>query len=131
MADAFEFSIELGKLAEELTTGEVQQLTKKLALAGLKGVVMKSPVDKGTFRGNWNVSIHAPDVSTTETADKSGDVTIAKGEAVIAAAAPYQAIHISNGLAYGPSLENGHSKQAPQGMVALTYAELQSMFSGD
>ncbi len=131
MADVFQFSLELGKVAEELTTEQVQLMTKKLALTALERVVMRSPVDTGRFRGNWNVSVDAPDTSVSGAVDKTGQATITEGAAKIEGAGPFQAIYLSNNLAYGPALENGHSKQAPGGMVALTYAELQSMIPGE
>ncbi|WP_429820275.1 hypothetical protein [Ensifer sp. B1-9] len=52
---------------------------------------------------------------------------MAKGAAIIAAADPFQAIFITNNLPYATALEAGHSKQAPIGMVAVTFAELESM----
>ena len=38
-------------------------------------------------------------------------------------------IWIQNNAPYGPALEDGHSGQAPSGMVAVTFAELEVMFA--
>jgi len=38
---------------------------------------------------------------------------------------------LTNSLAYGPRLEEGlHSRQAPQGMVAITVLEFQPIVNG-
>lgn len=123
--DAFQFRLSLERLGRELPAEMVQQVTRKLALQALNGVVMKSPVDTGRFRGNWNVSVDHIDYTTTEDIDKGGQATIAKGSGTIAKIQPYQVVWLSNNLGYARRLETGWSKQAPAGVVALTVAELQ------
>lgn len=127
MADAFNFALDLRKFAESIPEEMVKPVVQKLAMHALRGVVLKSPVDTGRFRGNWNVAVNRIDYSVTAETDKSGGGVIAKGAALIASAEPDQAIHISNNVPYAVSLEKGHSKQAPIGMVSLTFAELESM----
>ncbi|PDT24461.1 HK97 gp10 family phage protein [Rhizobium hidalgonense] len=127
MANAFSFALDLRKFADSIPEELVKPVVQKFAMHALSSVVMKSPVDTGRFRGNWNVAVNAVDYSVSEVTDKSGGSTIAKGVATIEAAAPEQAIFISNNVPYAVALENGHSKQAPAGVVALTFAELESM----
>ncbi|ASY62526.1 Phage protein [Sinorhizobium sojae CCBAU 05684] len=123
-----DFALSLQALGEELTDDAVQQVVQKVALQALRGVVMKSPVDTGRFRGNWTVSVDAKDTSITDATDKGGGETIAKGAALIAALPPYRTVWISNNLPYARRLETGWSKQAPAGVVALTIAEIESQF---
>jgi hypothetical protein len=127
MADAFNFTLDLRKFVDSIPEEMVKPVVQKLALHALRGVVLKSPVDTGRFRGNWNVAVNHIDYSVTTAPDKSGGGVIAKGAALIAAAEPGQAIYISNNVPYAVALELGHSKQAPAGVVALTFAELESM----
>lgn len=127
MADAFNFALDLRKFADSIPVEMVKPVVQKLAMHALRGVVMKSPVDTGRFRGNWNVAVNRIDYSVTAETDKSGGSVIAKGAAIIASAEPDQAICISNNVPYAVALEFGHSKQAPAGIVALTFAELESM----
>ncbi|APO74575.1 hypothetical protein AM571_CH01754 [Rhizobium etli 8C-3] len=127
MADAFNFALDLRKFVDSIPEEMVKPVVQKLALHALRGVVMKSPVDTGRFRGNWNVAVNRIDYSVTAETDKSGGSVIAKGAALIASAGPDQAIYISNNVPYAAALETGHSKQAPAGVVALTFAELESM----
>jgi len=124
--NAFEFALSLERLGEELTDDVILEVTKKLSMQAMRGVVMKSPVDTGRFRGNWNVSINTRDDTVTEALDKGGQGAIAKGTGIISALPPYTVVYISNNLPYARRLETGWSKQAPAGMVALTLAELEA-----
>ena len=113
---------------------------RRVALAGLKGVMMKSPVDEGTFRGNWNVGVNKIDTSTKgETGEtvkrtKKGKATkkaidpekFAEGEQRIGSIVIGSHINISNALPYAMRLEKGDSAQAPSGMVTTTLIELKN-----
>lgn len=121
---AKEFIIDLNDAFEEVVEQEVLLITTKMALDALNRVVMRSPVDTGRFRANWNVAFGAQDTTITTQIDPSGQATIARGTAVIGSYNSDKIIWLSNSLPYANRLENGWSKQAPQGMVALTFAEL-------
>jgi hypothetical protein len=80
----------------------------------------------GRLRANWNVSLVAPDASTTEAVDKSGAPTIENGITVIGRADGEQDIWITNNLPYALAVEYGHSAvQAPAGMVRVSIADFQ------
>jgi hypothetical protein len=103
------------------------EATKKIAMEILSRVVLKSPVDTGRFRGNWTVSLNTPDLGITDGVDPSGGATIARGSSVITGMREPRVIYVSNNLPYAQRLEEGSSKQAPAGMVAVTLAELAVM----
>ena len=65
--------------------------TIRIANDAHSSVVRLSPVDTGFFRTSWE---YYP--------------------------MEYPEINIRNNTEYGPALENGHSKQAPHGMVQAT-----------
>ena len=110
----------------KLSAKTANQETRKLALAGLKGVVEKSPVDEGTFKGNWNVGIDKTDESTdTSKKDKTGGQTQSEGGAIIGRFKNGQDIIISNNMPYGNKLEHGYSPKS-QGMIRRTFAELKA-----
>lgn len=95
-------------------------IVKKAAAVTLERLVHTTPHDTGRARAQYNVSIGAPDTSVTEETDYDGDATIAKGQAIIAAAtvlAPGTPITITNALDYIEALDSGWSQQAPAGMV--------------
>lgn len=129
-ARKFELQLSQEWLEAQDDIGEAVEL---ISLEAFKRIVEKSPVDTGRFRGNWNASIGSADASTTETVDKSGGATNARAAGVISGYSGYDslpAIYITNGLPYAVRLEDGHSKQAPGGMVALTLTEIEAMFDG-
>ena len=104
--------------------GAVSQVTRRVALQVLSGVVQRTPVDTGRARGNWQTSIGRGPTSTTERLDKSGGAAISEGTAVIGGHKDFEQIQMTNNLPYIARLEDGYSKQAPEGMVGLTLAAL-------
>src|SRR5690606_23664498 len=115
---------------------------------------MRTPVDSGRARGNWQVTIGTPASGVVPVSDKQGGQTIAKGTETINAIPPFDVVWITNNMPYievleyglfnppdpGPSkdprpdrkgrvlVKDGYSQQAPQGMVGVTLAELRTMF---
>lgn len=81
-------------------------------------VILASPVDKGRFRANWNVSTGKPDLATTEDTDKDGGKTISRAQAVKVQLG--DDVYTTNNLPYAKPLEEGSSTQAPHGMVATS-----------
>ncbi|MEN6306679.1 MAG: HK97 gp10 family phage protein [Anaerohalosphaeraceae bacterium] len=124
-----QFNQEVDDFAKTLVPEKVILLQKKIVLEALKRLVMKTPVDTGRARGNWQVTIGRPATAAIEAVDKSGGETIKKGLAAIADMPPYQVVWISNNVDYIEFLEDGTSRQAPEGMMSLTLEELKVMFS--
>lgn len=106
-------------------------LQRNLAMQAFTGVMRKSPVKSGRFRGNWRVGINLVDLtenwayknkSAQGSVDPKGFGT---GKNAILGAKWGDSIYITNNLIYGPKLESGTwSKQAPNGMLKITFAEV-------
>ncbi|WP_342049878.1 MULTISPECIES: HK97 gp10 family phage protein [unclassified Cupriavidus] len=97
-------------------------VVRKVGLDLMTSLVLKSPVDTGRFRGNWQVQYNlAP--STVPTLDKSGGPTIAAANGALQTVVIGQTFYLVNHLPYAQRLEYGWSKQAPAGMVRLTLSE--------
>ena len=95
----------------------------------LQGVVLKSPVDTGAFRGNHRVSIGSVDYTKDfQKIDKSGTTTIADGMAKVLSVQLGMRVFISNNLPYAIALENGHSGQAPLGIYSITFQSVTSRY---
>jgi hypothetical protein len=125
MASNAKFISQINKFAK-LSAKTANEETRKAALVGLSGVVTKSPVDEGTFRGNWNVGIDNADTSVNyDKKDKQGSMTVSEGGAVIGRFRNGDNIVISNNLPYGNRLEFGYSPQS-SGMIRRTFAELKN-----
>lgn len=114
------------RLIYKSPVGDPSKWTEGFKAAGIKlGWFDKNYVG-GRFRANWGVNIGSPSGGTVDTVDKSGESTIAKNNASIAQWNGRDAIYLTNHLPYAIALENGHSKQAPAGMVRITVAEMQN-----
>ena len=97
---------------------------RSVSLQGLKMVMKKSPVDNGTFRGNWNVGINAIDNSTSD--NKDAGSAQSEGKQRLGSLKVGDGINISNALPYAMRLVFGYSDQAPSGMVRTTEHELKN-----
>lgn len=127
------FNIDLRKFAQK-TGLELDTVVRKVALDAYSRVTKKTPVDTGRARANWNVGVGSPDLSVEDDGFKKGtgshrgkssspsspqasEVTLSRGDG-------NKTIYITNSLPYIHTLEDGHSTQAPNGMVSLTLSEL-------
>lgn len=126
-SSAKQFKLDLNQAFEDEVERPLVLIHMKIAMEALNRVVMKSPVDTGRFRGNWTVAVGRPNLATTTEVDKSGGATITKGSQIVMGIKGPCVTWLSNNLPYASALENGHSKQAPAGIVAVTYAELSSI----
>jgi hypothetical protein len=118
-----------------------KELIKKTNLI-YNGVVERSPVREGSFRANWKITQHRP---STAKFKRSGSVTSptlapaprklklsSAGNVKVFISKLYgkssmpklPKIFISNNSPYAHLLENGSSKQAPNGIIAVTMANL-------
>lgn len=107
---------------------ELLRLHKAIILEALTRLVQKTPVDTGRARGNWQATIDVPAEQKLPTTDKAGGETISRGLAVLGGLKPYGTFWITNNVDYIEFLENGSSKQAPAGMLAVTVEELRAIF---
>lgn len=111
--------------AKDAPVQEQQRAHRLLAIAGLQGVVTRTPVDTGRARANWQASNGAPVLDQLDTTDAGK--ALSQGRGVIDQAPKFATTYITNNLDYIQFLEEGSSSQAPQGMVAVTIEELQSI----
>ena len=111
---------------------------RKISLELFSKVILRSPVDTGLFRGNWQVSVGSIPSGTLEIEDKDGTATVSKAAAAAAGVKAGDIIYLANNLPYamrleeggypdGPKVLNGRSSQAPDGMVTLTAQEFKSI----
>lgn len=151
--NAKKFGEALARFAKVETPQRARLLHRRLHLEVLTRVVKRTPVDTGRARNNWQSSIGSPATGVVDAIDekiKAGSAAdvkdfsadsilsgkrrgrpskdlgpiIASGEAALRDIKPFDVSFISNNLPYAEALENGHSKQAPEGMVSVTLAEL-------
>ena len=106
----------LGQVVRRMEA-EVHERGKTAAKAALREAVLGTPVKTGRARGNWQVGRgQAPD-GALETTDAEGLETIARGEAVIDAAAPGERLVVANNLDYVRRLNDGDASRPGAGFM--------------
>ena len=110
------FNVDLNKFAKSMNI-ELETVVRKLAFEVYKGVTQKTPVDTGRAKANWMLGYGSINSRITNNTTFSL-VQPPKGSGK-------RPIYITNNLPYISKLENGSSKQAPNGMVNLTMNEVQ------
>lgn len=123
--------------------GNADALVKKIAFEAFSRVIMKTPVDTGRARANWQADINIIPSGTAEDTDKgkkgnsaadgSGrSKAKAKMQGVVSRAVAGDSVILANNLPYIQKLENGApfkgaSRQAPGGMVKITLIEIDNI----
>lgn len=116
------FTLDIQKFVDK-ANGNIDLVIKKIALDLFRRVIMKSPVDTGRFKGNWQIAIGAIPSGTLDLTDPSGSATISRVTATALGLKAGDVITLVNNLSYANRLEYGYSKQAPAGMVRTTVQE--------
>lgn len=115
-----DFTLEFLKTADK----HVQDATAY----ALQQVIVRSPVDKGEYRGSHEVTINQPATTYRKNYDKSGSSTLAKGLLVASKSKLGDVVFVQSLAPHGPALENGHSQQAPYGVYSLAFQSLANKF---
>lgn len=124
MGDIRQFGITVDRFARNLTIA-AETLQKQVALDLFGRIVRRTPVKTGRARASWTIAVNRPDRSVQPEGHASyppptaGPVLVKVGDQ----------IWISNNLPYIVRLEKGSSRQAPQGMVALSVEEVHAQLT--
>jgi len=123
------FSIDLAKFAQKAEK-EMKTAIQKITMEAFKGVIEKTPVDTGRARANWGASVGLPSPVKHDVAyvDPSGSAAIGAAAAKVFDWNCIGSIYLCNNVEYISELEYGSSKQAPQGMVRVTLAEISAHY---
>lgn len=133
------FANDLARFAAK-TQARADLIVSKILLDIGRSVTLKSPVGDasywaspppkgyvgGRFRGNWQLGVGSAPGGTLDVIDPGGGATIGAIAAEIPAQSAGHVYYIANNLPYAQALEEGWSRQAPQGMVGLTVQEFSS-----
>jgi len=127
MSNATNFNIALD-VASKRIHGDMNKFYRQVCIEVLKRIVLRTPVDTGRARGNWQVEISRPASGVLSIEGTSGamtDFAISKGISKLAQIPPFSLVHITNNLEYLYYLEyEKRSKQFPEGMVEITLTEM-------
>jgi hypothetical protein len=138
----FQFGASIDAFARKIGV-QLDVAIRRVALEVYAMVTVKTPVDTGRARASWNISRGTIDLSNVPDTDgktlgvaeiegrHAEQIAKLKGAKLIAEGALGKAyliepIYITNNLPYIIFLEGGSSQQAPNGMVAITVAEIEA-----
>jgi hypothetical protein len=129
------FEVQCKAFAEKIDVN-LSTVVRRAAAQLYSDIVVRTPVDTGYCRHNWQVSADPPPENTVGTPPKKvhgrasqvlGPLYNPEGAKTQVPIAPgVTHVWIVNNVVYAEALENGHSKQAPQGMVRIAIAQLQA-----
>lgn len=150
MDDFEQWSVELTRAVKGVTEGTIVKLQKQLVFLTLgaavevvpgkfqrlTGLILLTPVDTGRARASWNVWVGSPEIEFPAPGKYSTPTPQNLTEG-LSSLGPYQEVWITSSLPYIRVLEygeypnppaggeglvaGGFSKQAPSGMVRVTY----------
>jgi hypothetical protein len=90
-------------------------------------IIKRTPVKLGRARGSWGVGIGAPHKGPPPPPNLTNYEVFDIKTVTINGTAP---VYITSNLVYIEPLENGWSKKAPNGMVAISVAEVVAEIDG-
>jgi hypothetical protein len=131
MTQGRSFALNISKWVEA-AKGDLDLVVQKISLDLFSRVILRSPVDTGRFRANWQIGIgNIPD-GVLELDDKTGQATISTGAARVAGIKAGDVVYLVNSLPYSLRLEFGFTgtdslgrtyNQPPKFIVGLTVEE--------
>lgn len=137
------FSGEIEKFAKKAVNNADIVVRKTVLDIGTR-LVNRTPVGDATYwkskpppgyagghaRANWSHSIGVRVVQELDVIDKSGAASINRIQKSVPVNSGGKVHFIQNSVPYIERLEEGHSRQAPNGMVALTAVEFRGILEG-
>ena len=114
----------------------VENVVREIAFELFSNIVIRTPVDTGRLRANWNVSFGSPDHTVSDSTEPPDLRSIiysmpAGGIVWMSNSLPYAAT-VEYGMYPNPPKKgtgktiNGYSTQAPSGMVRVSVRELET-----
>jgi len=123
-----QFNRELDRATKKIK-GDIQKFIKLVCLETFKRFIMRTAVQTGRARGNWQVEVNR--AALGEVDESLWNRVFEIGAAKLAQIPPFSVIHITNNVEYVYYLEYvRRSKQHPEGMVEITLVEMKTWLAG-
>ncbi len=117
--------------SEKKIKGDFKKFHQQVIAELFKRIVLRTPVDTGRARGNWQIELGGPAQGTLDVEDKDGGPTILKEIVKLSDIPPFSLVHISNNLEYISYLEyEKRSPQHPEGFLEISLTEMAMWISG-
>lgn len=127
------FALDLAKFAEKvkekandavglIVLNVVQEIDKRSPVGDASYWITPAPKGYvgGRFRGNWQLGVDVLLTGETGRIDTRGGVTVSAALAAIPEDAAGRVFYYVNNTPYAQRIEDGWSRQAPEGVVGLT-----------
>ena len=124
-----QFAIDLRRFGDA-TRDQAKMIFQKIVIDLDSAIVLGTPVDEGRARGNWFPTINEPSSAVTNNTDMSGSAVLSAVTTNAAALDLGDIAWFANNLPYILPLENGHSGQAPAGMVDINLTAVAEQYGG-
>lgn len=108
------------------TAAAQDKITRVATLELFSGVIRATPVDTGRARGGWQTGVGSAPTGDNKRLDKTAAESLAEVERNTPPGAG-QVTFLANNVPYIMNLEQGTSKQAPEGMVRKNMDRVQKM----
>jgi len=112
------------KKVEREKTQRLRKALQNTVIDATSRLVDRTPVDTGAAKFHWFVRLLPDERFDENNTDPSGSKPKSQAKRDVKLFRAGQKVYIVNSAPYFVFLENGSSKQAPQGIVAITLAEI-------
>ena len=119
------------RIVERSPVGNPSLWTKEFVVVAKKLGWIHEGYRGGRFRANWSYGYGAAPAETFDLIDPTGAASRDRIQAGVLAAKAGGVHYIANNLPYAMALENGHSTQAPHGMVGLAVVDFQGIVADE
>lgn len=128
MPKLYDVAVPFQKFAQAINVN-LATVVRRVSAELFNKITLRTPVDTGRARASWQVSERAPGTGQTvvvipDNAPGTYGPPNASNAAAMAKASGKTSIFIVSNVPYMEALENGHSEQAPVGMVQISIAEV-------
>jgi hypothetical protein len=112
------------KKTERETHQRLNKALQNTAIEGINRLVDRTPVDTGAAKFHWFMRLVPDEKFDPTRVDPSGEQPKKGAKRTAKLFRIGQIVYLVNSAPYFKYLEHGSSKQAPQGVVAITLAEM-------
>ena len=114
------FELDVREFAKQ-TEINLETVVKRVSFDVYNKAKKNTPVGTGRARGSWNISEEYADLSSLPQGQYPSGTSNAVGNI-----SGKEEVHVSNNVEYIDVLDQGSSRQAPQGIVDITVAQVEA-----
>lgn len=119
---------EVFKKVKAETPKKIDKVLQDTAVEVIGKMIDRTPVDTGAAKYHWFIRLVASERFDKARVDPSGTLPKGRAKRDVKLFRAGKLVWLVNSAPYMKYLENGSSTQAPQGVVAITMAEVAAIF---